>query len=103
VSRYDEVKAATEAAFASPQVGDRFHEMYSFWMYVVDIEDDGHIVTAHGHSFPHEAEFRRFPSAVALREHWRYMLLASRGEDVTGWRAAARKVSDVVLETRVIP
>lgn len=102
MSPYEQMKAATEQAFAKPQVGDRFHEMYSIWMYVVEIEDDGHIVTAHGHSFPQEATFLRFASADALRAHWRYMLLASRGEDVTGWRAAARKVSDVVLETRVL-
>ena len=28
---------ATEWAFKNPKVGDRFHEMYSFWVYVVAV------------------------------------------------------------------
>lgn len=31
---------ATIEAFATPQVGDVFHEMYSFWMFVVKIWEE---------------------------------------------------------------
>jgi hypothetical protein len=35
-----EEDAKTEKAFSNPQVGDRFTEMYSFWLYVVGKNGD---------------------------------------------------------------
>jgi len=47
---YDELSAITTEKILNPSVGDRFNEMYSFWMYVVKIgEEFGEkiIYTAH--------------------------------------------------------
>jgi hypothetical protein len=50
----EEVKKLTTEKFYNPKVGDRFQEMYSFWMYIVHIEKlpngRGNVIyTAHFH------------------------------------------------------
>ena len=37
-SDWDKLVKLTTEHILNPQVGDRFHEMYSFWMYIVHIE-----------------------------------------------------------------
>lgn len=41
---YDAMKKETVKAFAKPKPGMRFHEMYSFWMYILLVSPEG-IVT----------------------------------------------------------
>lgn len=87
-------KSGTDEAFAEPQVGDRFHEMYSFWMYVVHM--DGEYVVAMEASppctVPDDGRLRRFASHDAFRAAYAYgtipgywVQLADRGNDVSGW------------------
>lgn len=86
-----------QAALADPQPGDRWHEMYSVWLYVVWRE--GNQVAWCGASspctFPTDAQF-----FVGTLDDWRghmvyggtgvvadktVMWLADRGNDVAGW------------------
>lgn len=41
MSRIEQLYRATAEAFADPQPGDRFHEMYSWWVVVVAVGPDG--------------------------------------------------------------
>lgn len=38
MTKWDDMKAATAEHMEHPRVGDRFHEMYSFWVHVVAVE-----------------------------------------------------------------
>jgi hypothetical protein len=85
---------ATEAAIDNPQPGDRWHEMYSWWLYVIAVAGDK-IVTAEGlncRRFIEKAEvkilskegFRKYLSYDSgVSGYW--MMLCDRGNDVTGW------------------
>jgi hypothetical protein len=83
----------TEEAMQLPQVGDRFTEMYSFWMYVVARVGDV-VVTREGSppvTFPEGAalksytlaEFRERFSCGSIPGYW--VSLVDRGNDVRGW------------------
>lgn len=85
---------ATCAAFDDPQVGDRFQEFYSFWVYVVHV--DGEYVAAVEASapcdLPKDGKLRHFASRDAFRAAYAYgsipgysVALASRGAKVRGW------------------
>ena len=89
----DPQKDATHEAMATPAIGDRFHEMYSFWMYVVAVEGD--TVTTMEASppceFPKDATVR-VQSVAEFQARFRYnsiddywIRLADRGNDVSGW------------------
>ena len=91
----DPEKEATERALADPQVGDRFHEMYSFWLYV--IRRDGDIVTTMEVSppatLPDDGKVR-IQTVTELRERLAYgnipgywVRLRDRGNNVAGWVA----------------
>jgi hypothetical protein len=54
---YDARMAQTMEALKDPQVGDRFHEMYSFWLFILAVT-------------PNDKS---------------YLLLADRGNNVAGW------------------
>ena len=90
---FDNRDKATEEAFDDPQIGDRFHEMYSFWCYVVDRK--GNYVTTMEASppcaFPDDGkvkfqtldEFRNRFSYESIPGYW--VSLCDRGNDVSGW------------------
>jgi hypothetical protein len=105
-SDWDKVKAATMEALREPRVGDRFHEMYSFWMFVVELTPT-HVVTMVGIppvTFPDEAtvEIRTREDFV---DHYTYnnthlgswVTLAGRDADVGGWYADEGGGCDGVL------
>ncbi len=84
---------ATELAFRSPAVGDRFHEMYSFWVYVMAREGD--VVTTIEASppctFPEDGkvrvqtldEFRKRFAYGSIPGYW--VRFCDSGNDVEGW------------------
>jgi hypothetical protein len=48
---YQEIQRLTAEHMENPQVGDRFHEVYSWWVYVVDRQGD-QLVIAEGRARP---------------------------------------------------
>jgi hypothetical protein len=109
---------ATAEAFADPRPGDRFQEMYSWWMVVVSAGPEGvKVMSGSGpvnlrrgrfpdgeivEPFPERAEVRWYATAGDFRDAHRYgsipgydMMLADRGKvDVTGWLERAKSVPD---------
>lgn len=96
---YAKAKADTMAALADPQVGDRFHEMYGFYVYVVAVNGD-EVVTLEGSppvTFPNGAIKRRTQTKAEFLKRLSYgsipgswVMLSERGNDVTGWEEATR-------------
>ena len=90
--------ADTLEAMRDPRPGDRFHEMYSFYVYVVAVEND-QVTTIEGSppcTFPNEGKikslsreafYKRFAYAHDSEKFW--VTLANRGNDVSGWYAPA--------------
>lgn len=108
---------ATAEAFAGPRPGDRFHEMYSWWVVVVTVGPDGVKTMSAGgptnvtrgrfpdgeivEPFPDRATVRWFATADDFRAAFGYrpghpgytIMLADRGKvDVTGWLDRAREL-----------
>jgi hypothetical protein len=91
---WDRLCEQTQKAFDSPAVGDRFHESYSFWVYVLAVNDDA-IVTAQcsGHPwlFPEGLTLKRYESIDEFKERFyrgtpqSWVMLCDRGNDVQGW------------------
>ena len=99
----------TIAAFEDPQVGDRFHEMFSFWVYVLHVGERVIVAEGSGHPswFPDlydgsvspaqrpPLRIRIFDTPDDFRAQYRYktaaladkymVLLCDRGNDVEGW------------------
>jgi hypothetical protein len=83
----------TAEAFSDPRVGDRFTEMYSFWMYVVGREGDC-VVTMHASppcTFPEDAKVT-FSTLEEFQKRWAYesipgysVSLEDRDNDVSDW------------------
>jgi hypothetical protein len=107
----------TAEAFADPRPGDRFQEMFSWWMVVVSVGPEGvKVMSGSGpvnlqrgqfpdgeivEPFPERAEVRWYATAGDFRAAHAYgsipgyaMLLADRGIDVTGWLDRAQSVPD---------
>jgi hypothetical protein len=69
-----EINRRTDEALNSPQQGDRFEEFYTFWVYVLKVDDDGVLTwqgSGHPSGFPKEAykgEFVRHESSEAFRK-----------------------------------
>ncbi len=91
----------TVAAFSDPKPGDRFHEMYSFWMYVLEVAPDGgEVVAMHAHppcTLPGDGLLKVYASAAEFREAYAYKSipgytcrLADRGNSIEGWREQGR-------------
>ena len=91
----DSADRVTEDALADPRVGDRFHEMHSFWLYVV--RRDGDIVTTMEGSppmtLPDDGKVR-VQTVAELRGRLAYgnipgywVRLRDRGNNVEGWVA----------------
>lgn len=84
----------TRAALLAPKVGDRFHEMYSWWMYVVEVTDH-HVVTLAANApctFPDDGRAKRWTRTEFVTGNcYRGMpdvpvvMLAERDNRVTGW------------------
>lgn len=95
-----EIVADTEAAFEDPRVGDRFSEMFAFWVCVVDVGAQSVTVMqggGHPSRFPGRLKVRAFPTRAAFRKAYAYppgywVKLEDRGNDVTGW------LTDAALE-----
>jgi hypothetical protein len=93
----DTRRSLTAEAFDDPQPGDRFNEMYSFWMFVVAVEPSGRVATMEAGapcSFPsagklviHESHdaYRRAFAYGSIAGYW--VSLSDRGNDVDGWFA----------------
>ena len=89
---YTAMERKTCEALADPIAGDRFHEMYSFWMYVVKVTKRSVTVMEASPPcvFPEDARVREITRAE-FQCHYGYpspwILLADRGNDVSGWLA----------------
>jgi len=99
VNGYEAAKAETMAALNNPQVGDSFHELFSFWLYVLEVTpgtitiisaktpcifpDDGVIQTFTKAEFISKFTYKDFPGET-------YLLLGGRGTDVEGWLLNAK-------------
>lgn len=118
-----ELKRATAEAFADPRPGDRFHEMYSWWMVVVTVAADGVKVMAGSgptnltrgrfpdgemvEPFAERAQVRWFATADDFRAAYRcgipgYTLTLSdrRKIDVTGWLERAKALPDAPTDPK---
>lgn len=90
---WKKMQAETEEAMADPRVGDRFTEMYAFWVYVTAIDGD-QIVTLEASgpcTFPDDGK-QRVQTRDEFRKRFGYgtqpgswVTLAGRGHDVSGW------------------
>ncbi len=83
----------TAEAMRDPQVGDRYNEMCTFWVYVIHVERDL-VVTMEGNGpcrFPRDgkvqeqsrSEFKRRFSYRNAEGYW--VRLVDRGNNVVGW------------------
>ena len=98
---YEENEKITTEKILNPSVGDRFHEMLSFWMYVVKVEYDnyGDVVRVYTMSFnppceaPRDGELTEY-SVDGFRKHFFYgigdlietsWLTYCDNRDVSGW------------------
>lgn len=88
----------TDEAFKNPRVGDRFHEMYSFYVYVVGLDGD-RIFTLEASppcTLPDDGKLRE-QTLQDFRTRFHYgtipgtwVHLADRSNDVSGWLEHAR-------------
>ncbi len=88
-------RAATAAAFDDPQPGDAFHEMCSFWVFVIAVEPQGRVAvltSPGGQTLPGDGKLIIYPSHTAYREEYAYgsiegywVQLSGRGANVRGW------------------
>jgi hypothetical protein len=71
----EETKIRTAYHFDHPQVGDRFHEMYSFWVHVVLVTPDRIVVEEYCPpcAIPTDAKVRIFNSHNEFRAAYGYM------------------------------
>lgn len=95
-------RRATDEAVNDPRPGDRYHEMFSFWLYVVAVDGDS-VVTMEAWppcEFPKDgklriqtrAEFKQRLSYRTIPGYW--VMLADRGNDVRGWSQTATNASE---------
>lgn len=87
-------KTATAEAMDDPQVGDRYHEMYNFWMWVV-YRDGDTVVTMEANPpcvVPKDCRVRKFASVAEFQKAYAYesiprywVRLSKRRCDVRGW------------------
>lgn len=100
----DSSKASTAAAAVNPKPGMGFHEMYSYWVFVVAVSEHVvQVVIGYGHPswFPEcgkvvnvpRDEFPDYVKYEYLNEDHRY--------NVTGWGARAEGLTVEQLEQRV--
>lgn len=106
---WEERQRETAEAMADPQLGDRFTEMHSYWVYVVDLGVESVTTLEAGApcSFPDDGEVRVFASRAEFRSRYAYggghpgywVKLAGRGHDVTGWASAGATKAKATAES----
>jgi hypothetical protein len=90
----DDNKRETYEALKDPKPGDRFHEFYSWWMYVVDVGRT-HVTTLTASppcTLPDDGKAERMTRKDFLRRYCYdtmpdtpWLRLCDRGTDVSGW------------------
>jgi hypothetical protein len=125
VTNWAERQRATAEAFASPKPGDRFHEMYSWWMVVISAGADGvKVMDGSGPTnitrgrfpdgeivepFAERARVRWFATADDFRTAYRNtagwtLTLSDRGKvDVAGWLERAKDLPSAPTDPRPPP
>jgi hypothetical protein len=125
--RMREQDRATAEAFADPEPGDRFHEMYSWWVVVVEAGAGGVKVMCAGgptnvtrgrfpdgeivEPFADRAQVRWYATADDFRAAYAYgsipgysVTLADRGKiDVVGWLERAKSLPDAPTDPKPPP
>ena len=92
---YKEKLKATEEAFKTLRAGDHFHEMFSFHVFVLSVNNK-EIVAIEGSppcSFPADGKITRYSPPSEFEKRFKYsqgvegywVLLASRDNNVEGW------------------
>ena len=98
---YEAIRRKTLAAVGNPQVGDRYHEMYSFWAFVVHVTDEYVYTLVAGApcEFPKDGKFNRW-TREGFAEGYKDcgLDLADRGKNVDGWYEYA--VDNLKMEIR---
>lgn len=106
--RWEEAKRLTAEAMNAPAIGDRFHDMYTFWVYVLDIGAESvttYEVCGHPSTFPGiGGKLRVFATREEFRKAFQYgsipgyyVTLEDRGNDVSGWLHSVASGSVSVL------
>jgi len=92
--------SATGEAFANPQPGQAFHEMYSFWVVVVHV-DKAHVIVMEASppcTLPDDGKLRGFETHDDFRRAYSYqggksgywVRLSPKPVDVSGWSPVLR-------------
>lgn len=94
-AEYRAEEDATVAAFADPQAGDSFHEMFTFRMFVIAVEPGGRVAVMTvipPCTLPRDGKLEIYPSHDAYRAAYAYgtipgywIRLDGRGVNVAGW------------------
>lgn len=100
---HEEIVNNTHEAMLDPQVGDRFHEFFTHWVYVVKVTDkyiwtlaasapcefpkDGILIRSKKDEF---REYYSYKCASLPNKYW--VDLCDRGKDVSGWFESKKKV-----------
>lgn len=101
----------TREAFDDPRPGDRFQEMYTFWLYVVDVGESS-VTTmqcAAPCTFPDDAKVVVHATREEFRQEWKYggtssvadhytVYLADRDNNVSGWVERKRAIDAKAAE-----
>lgn len=101
----------TAAAMADPQIGDRFTEMGTFWIYVV-AREGARLWTVEANSpcqLPRDGKLREM-NVCDFRQRFRYAKLpgywarlCGRGHDVAGWRTILEKGDRAMSNPWLLP
>ena len=91
---WEKGKLATKWAFNNPKVGDRFQEMYSYWVYVVAVHNEwvGIMEASPPCELPEDGKVS-FLTKEDFKEKYAYggstpgysVVFADHGNDVEGW------------------
>lgn len=72
---WEQLEQLTLDHMTNPQPGDRFHEMYSFWVYVWAIQSDGTIITHEANppcELPEDAIVKQYKNAAEFAKRFAY-------------------------------
>jgi hypothetical protein len=75
VEYFGTMERLTLAHMNNPQSGDRFTEMFNFWVYVWDVSEDGAITTHEANppcELPRDAKIRTYKNAAEFRKSFAY-------------------------------
>lgn len=103
---WDDMQCKTLEHFENPLKGDRFHEMYSFWVYVWDILSDGTIITHEASppcELPKDAKIVSYPNKEAFRKRFEYQSPKLKGKFSVQWcNTSDYHAEDEVLDLRPV-